>query len=131
MYEENNRAAICAIIWSSTEHLMQTQIANKAGTEVGNYTTSFSCSKSTCGRAVTGGARRRHSGKEANNTSWCDQMHAISQCLAAQQAPQPAVIVITSVNRGPGHRLPPPAPFLAKPCHAVLSPRIHFFKAMP
>ena len=34
MHEENNRAAICAVIRSSPEHLTKTQIANKAGIKV-------------------------------------------------------------------------------------------------
>ena len=37
MYEENNRAAICAVIRSSTEHLTKSQIANKAGTKATDY----------------------------------------------------------------------------------------------
>ena len=37
MHEENDRAAICAIIRDSSEHLTKTQIANKAGTNLKDY----------------------------------------------------------------------------------------------
>jgi hypothetical protein len=37
MHEENDRAAICAIIRDSSEHLTKTQIANKAGTNMNDY----------------------------------------------------------------------------------------------
>jgi hypothetical protein len=37
MHEENDRAAICAIIGDSSEHLSKTQIANKAGTEASDH----------------------------------------------------------------------------------------------
>jgi hypothetical protein len=36
-HEENDRAAICAIIRDSSEHLTKTQIANKAGTKANDY----------------------------------------------------------------------------------------------
>jgi hypothetical protein len=37
MHEENDRAAICAIIRDSSEHRTKKQIANKAGTHSNDY----------------------------------------------------------------------------------------------